>query len=255
VRQKGANADNFDTAELTHGKRSPQLPGFGLAVAPVVIVLLVNIVMSFVLLPRANTDFLHERFNTTLAAVSGVWSVVVALTIASLIILILFRKQLADWRKSVDAGATASVLPLLNTASLVGFGAVVAALPAFAVVRDGFLAVPGGPLVSIAVATNVMAGITGSASGGLTIALNALGATYAELAAAAGISPDLMHRVAAIGSGGLAMLPHNGAVVTLLAICGATQRGSYREIMMVGLVGPVISLACIIVLGKLFGSF
>ena len=255
VRQKGANADNFDTAELEHGARSPQLPGFGLSLVPVLLVLVVNLLMSLLVLPRADTDFLAERFDTTLAAVSGVWSVVVALTIASILVLLLFRKRLVDWRKTIDAGATASVLPLLNTASLVGFGAVVAALPAFAVVRDGFLAVPGGPLVSIAVATNVMGGITGSASGGLTIALNALGATYAELAGAAGIAPELMHRVAAIGSGALAMLPHNGAVVTLLAICGATQRGSYREVMMVGLVGPLLGLSCVIVLGKLFGAF
>jgi len=255
VRQKGANAENFDTAELAHGQRSAQLPGFALSIAPVVLVLLVNLAMSLFVLPRADTDFLAERFDTTLAAVSGVWSVVVALAIASALVLVLFRQRLGDWRKSVDAGATASVLPLLNTASLVGFGAVVAALPAFAVVRDGFLAVPGGPLVSIAVATNVMAGITGSASGGLTIALNALGTTYAELAAAAGISAELMHRVAAIGSGALAMLPHNGAVVTLFAICGATQRGSYREVMMVGLIGPLLALSCVIVLGKLFGAF
>jgi H+/gluconate symporter-like permease len=89
----------------------------------------------------------------------------------------------------------------------------------------------------------------------LTIALNALGQTYAELAAAASIQPELMHRVAAISSGALAMLPHNGAVVTLLAICGATQRGSYREIMMVGLVGPLIGLIVVIALGKLFGAF
>src|SRR6516165_6206663 len=100
-----------------------------------------------------------------------------------------------------------------------------------------------------------MGGITGSASGGLTIALNALGETYAQLAAAAGIPLDLMHRVAAISSGTLAMLPHNGAVVTLLAICGATQRGSYRDIMMVGLIGPLIALTAVIVLGKPFGSF
>ena len=75
------------------------------------------------------------------------------------------------------------------------------------------------------------------------------------MAGAAGIAPELMHRVAAIGSGALAMLPHNGAVVTLLAICGATQRGSYREVMMVGLVGPLLGLSCVIVLGKLFGAF
>ena len=100
-----------------------------------------------------------------------------------------------------------------------------------------------------------MGGITGSASGGLTIALNALGQTYAQLATAASIQPELMHRVSPISSGALAMLPHNGVVVTLLAICGATQRGSYREIMMVGLVGPLIARTVVIALGKLFGAF
>ena len=99
-----------------------------------------------------------------------------------------------------------------------------------------------------------MGGIAGSASGGLITALDALGETYAQQAAAVGIDPALMHRVAAISSGALAMLPHNGAVVTLLAICGATQRGSYREIMMVGLVAPLIALTVVIALGKLFGG-
>jgi H+/gluconate symporter-like permease len=257
VRERATNADNFDPAELPHGHRSEQLPPFALAVSPILIVLAVNLIMSLLVLPRIYTGFLAEpRFGeTSLAAVSGVWSVVTALAIASLALVLIHRKRLPELRKSLDAGANASVLPALNTASLVGFGAVVAALPAFAVVRDGFLAVPGGPLVSIAVAANVMGGITGSASGGLTIALNALGQTYAELAAAASIQPELMHRVAAISSGALAMLPHNGAVVTLLAICGATQRGSYREIMMVGLVGPLIGLIVVIALGKLFGAF
>ena len=256
VRAKGANAENFDTAELPHGHQSKELPPFALAIAPILIVLAANLVMSFMVLPRVDTGFLAEpRFNSTLAAVSGTWSVVTALTIASLVLMVIHRKRLPELRKSLDAGAAASVLPVLNTASLVGFGAVVAALPAFAVVRDGFLAVPGGPLVSIAVAANVMGGITGSASGGLIIAMNALGETYAELAKVAGIDPALMHRVASISSGALAMLPHNGAVVTLLAICGATQRGSYREIMMVGLVGPLLALTVVIVLGKMFGAF
>ena len=106
VRQKGANADNFDTAELEHGARSPQLPGFGLSLVPVLLVLVVNLLMSLLVLPRADTDFLAERFDTTLAAVSGVWSVVVALTIASILVLLLFRKRLVDWRKTIDAGTT-----------------------------------------------------------------------------------------------------------------------------------------------------
>jgi H+/gluconate symporter-like permease len=256
VRARATNADNFDPAELPHGHHSKELPSFALAVTPILLVLAVNLLMSLVVLPRVDTGFLAEpRFNTTLAAVSGTWSVVTALAVASLLLAIVHRKRLPEMRKTLDAGAASSVLPGLNTASLVGFGAVVAALPAFEVVRDGFLSVPGGPLASLAVAANVMGGITGSASGGLIIALNALGETYAQLAAAAGIDPALMHRVASISSGALAMLPHNGAVVTLLAICGATQRGSYREIMMVGLIGPLLALVVVIVLGRLFGAF
>jgi H+/gluconate symporter-like permease len=256
TRERATNADNFDPAELPHGHRSEHLPPFVVAVAPIAVVLAVNLMMGLLVLPRAYTEFLAEpRFGeTTLSAVSGVWSVVTALAGATLVLVLTLRRRLPELRKTLDAGANASVLPALNTASLVGFGAVVAALPAFAVVRDGFLAVPGGPLVSIAVAANVMGGITGSASGGLIIALNALGETYAHLAAS-GVAPELMHRVAAISSGALAMLPHNGAVVTVLAICGATQRGSYREIMMVGLVGPLIALTVVITLGKLLGAF
>jgi H+/gluconate symporter-like permease len=145
--------------------------------------------------------------------------------------------------------------PLLSVASLVGFGAVVAALPAFAAVRDWVLSIGGGPLVSLAVATNILAALTGSASGGLTIALDALGRTYMKIAAEMSIDPALMHRVAVIGSGTLDSLPHNGAVVTLLAVCGSTHRESYFDLLMVGIVGALLALAVVIALGSVIGSF
>ena len=100
-------------------------------------------------------------------------------------------------------------------------------------VRDWVLSIEGGPLVSLAVATNVLASLTGSASGGLTIALDALGATYLRIATEQGIDPALLHRVAVIGAGTLDSLPHNGAVVTLLAVCNSTHRESYFDIVMV----------------------
>jgi H+/gluconate symporter-like permease len=155
----------------------------------------------------------------------------------------------------MDAGANASVLPLVTVASLVGFGAVVAAMPAFAVVRDWVLSIGGGPLVSLAVATNILAALTGSASGGLTIALDALGETYMQLAEQYGIDPALLHRVSVIGAGTLDSLPHNGAVVTLLAVCGSNHRESYFDIVIVAIVGAIIALAAVIVLGSAFGSF
>jgi H+/gluconate symporter-like permease len=155
----------------------------------------------------------------------------------------------------MDAGANAAVLPAFSVASLVGFGAVVAALPSFAVVSDWVLSIGGGPLVSLAIATNVLAALTGSASGGMTIALDALGETYMRIAAQAGIEPALLHRVATIAAGTLDSLPHNGAVVSLLAVCGLTHRQSYFDMVIVGIVGAILGLLAVILLGSTFGSF
>jgi H+/gluconate symporter-like permease len=184
-----------------------------------------------------------------------VWSVAVALAVAIATLVVLNRRRLPELRASMDAGANASVLPIFSVASLVGFGAVVAALPAFGVVRDWVLSISGGPLVSLAIATNVLAALTGSASGGLTIALDALGNIYLEIARATGIDPALMHRIAVIGSGTLDSLPHNGAVVTLLAVCNSTHRKSYFDMVMANIVGPIIALVVVVLLGSMFGSF
>jgi H+/gluconate symporter-like permease len=226
-------------------------------VLPLVVVVGVNLAMSLVVLPRLDVSYLaQERWGaTSLSAVGGVWAVVAALAAAILTVVIVNRTRLPALRATMDAGANASVLPALSVASLVGFGAVVAAMPAFAVVRDWVLGIGGGPLVSLAAATNVLAALTGSASGGLTIALDALGDTYLTLAGERGIEPSLLHRVAVIGSGTLDSLPHNGAVVTLLAVCGTSHRESYFDIVMVGIVGAIIALAVVIGLGSALGSF
>ena len=81
------------------------------------------------------------------------------------------------------------------------------------------------------------------------------GATYMHRAAQIGMDPALLHRVAVIGSGTLDSLPHNGAVVTLLAVCGSTHTESYKDIFMVAIVGAIIALAVVIVVGSLVGSF
>jgi H+/gluconate symporter-like permease len=229
-----------------------------LAALPLVTVIVVNFLMSIVVLPRLDTSYLADDVfgATSLKAVGGIWAVVVALAAAILTLVLTQRKRLASLRQSMDAGANASVLPALSVASLVGFGAVVAALPAFALVRDFVLTIGvGNPLISLAVATNLLAALTGSASGGLTIALDALGETYMRLAADTGLDPALMHRVAVIGAGTLDSLPHNGAVVTLLAVCGTTHRESYFDIFMAAVVSAVIALAATILLGSAFGSF
>ncbi|KAA5602515.1 GntP family permease [Blastochloris sulfoviridis] len=257
VRERATTAREFDPAEINRGSHAAAGPPVAVAFAPLAVVVLVNLLMSLVVLPRLDLAFLAEpRFgSTSLSAVGGVWSVAVALASAILVAIVLNVRRLTELRATMDAGANASVLPVLSVASLVGFGAVVAALPAFEMVRDWVLSIQGGPLVSLAASTNILAALTGSASGGMTIALDALGATYMKLAAELGIDPALLHRVAVIGSGTLDSLPHNGAVVTLLAVCGTTHKDGYLDIVMVGIVGAVLALAAVIGLGTVFGSF
>ena len=257
VRERATTSSAFDPAELQHGHRSIERPGVLVASLPLMIVVLVNLTMSMLVIPRLDTSFLAEPQwgGITIASVSGIWSVMVALIVAILVLVALNRKRLSELRASVDAGANASVLPIISVASLVGFGAVVAALPAFTTVADWVLSIEGGPLVSLAMSINILAALTGSASGGMTIALDALGPVYLEIALQQGIDPALLHRIAVISAGTLDSLPHNGAVITLLAVCGSTHRKSYIDILMCCVVSALLALVAVIVLGGMFGSF
>ncbi|MGA8881713.1 MAG: GntP family permease [Azonexus sp.] len=257
VRERATSSSAFDPAEIKRGHHSQEEPSVLVAALPLIIVVLVNLTMSMLVIPRLDTGFLAEPQwgGIAIASVSGIWSVIVALIVAILVLVVLNRNRLTELRASVDAGANASVLPIISVASLVGFGAVVAALPAFAAVADWVLSIEGGPLVSLAVSTNVLAALTGSASGGMTIALEALGPVYLAIAEQQGIDPALLHRIAVIGAGTLDSLPHNGAVITLLAVCGSTHSKSYIDIVMCCVVSALLGLVAVIVLGGMFGSF
>jgi H+/gluconate symporter-like permease len=253
VRERATTAREFDPEEIARGGRAAALPPLVLAALPLVTVVSVNLFMSFGVLPKIDASFLNEEHwgATSLAAVGGVWSVIVALAVAIVVLIATNFSRLPTLRATMDAGANAAALPIISVASLVGFGAVVASLPAFEAVKAWVLGIEGGPLVSLAVATNILAALTGSASGGLTIALDALGPTYMQT----GLDPSLMHRVAVIGAGTLDSLPHNGAVVTLLAVCGSKHRESYGDVVMAAIVGPIVALAAVIALGSTLGSF
>jgi H+/gluconate symporter-like permease len=257
VRERATTAREFDPVEVHHSQEATKGPPIALAALPVIVVIVVNLLMSFIVLPRMDTSFLAlpQWGETSVSAVGGVWSVIVALLAAIITVIAINFRSIPALRATMTAGANASVLPILSVASLVGFGAIIAALPVFGDVRAWVLSIGGGPLVSLAVATNILAALTGSASGGLTIALDALGPTYLKIAATIGMDPALMHRVAVIGSGTLDSLPHNGAVVTLLSVCGVTHREGYLDIVMAAVVGALLALVVVIVLGSLFGNF
>jgi len=253
-----AEGEGFDIMELSEKPTPAGQPGFFLALFPIILVIALNYLFSKIIIPALDTSFLAlpQFGETNIKAVGGIWSIIAALVISILVVTALNFRRYSNFTESLDSGANASVLPIFNTASLVGFGAVVASLASFEIISSGVLNLGGdNPLVSLALSVSILAGITGSASGGMSIALQAMGATFAEMAAVYGISLDLMHRVTAIAAGSLDVLPQNGAVITLLAICNLTHRDSYADIFMVGIVAPVISLVVVIILGTLFGSF
>ncbi|WP_018922375.1 GntP family permease [Salsuginibacillus kocurii] len=170
------------------------------------------------------------------------WDIIVALISGIILIMLLNLSMIKSFTKAMNAGASGSVIAIVNTSAAVGFGAVVQAVPGFERLTALVLNIQGGPLVSQAAAVNVLAGATGSASGGMSIALDALGEQYYQLALETGIPPEAFHRVASIASGGLDALPHNGAVLTLLAVTGMTHKEAYKDIFVVAVFIPVLSV-------------
>lgn len=257
LREQATVSGDFDLAELDHGKRVEVYPPFALAALPLCVVIVMNFLMSLVVLPRLNFAFLSDPAwgGTSFQAVGGVWSVILALSAANLTVILVNLRRMPDIRASLDAGANSAALPMLTIASLVGFGGIIASLPAFGDVRDAVLSIPGGPLISLTVSMNMLAALTGTASGGMAIALDALGEHFLELAATYNIDPALMHRVTTISAGTLDALPHNGTVLMLLQISKLTHADSYKDMVMTVIVGVLISLVAVLLLGTFVGSF
>ncbi|WP_111431405.1 GntP family permease [Rhodobacteraceae bacterium DSL-40] len=257
IARSGARGEGYGTHPRVSADsdlaQDASLPSFAVAIAPTVLVIVLNAVLTYLIIPNLDTSYLAEaRYGETdVTKVRGIWAIIVALVASILLLIVLNRSRLQHLKDSINTGTMGSLLPVFNTSSEVGYGAVIASLPAFAVVRDAVLNVSSNPLISVAVATNVLAGITGSASGGMSIALQTLGEQFNQLAIENGISPGLMHRVTALSSGGFDALPHNGAVITLLAICGLTHRESYFDIFICAVLIPVFATICVIILGSM----
>lgn len=234
----------------------PAVP-WAVAFLPVIVVIALNFALVNWIFPAMDFSYLEQETYGSVGIddVAGIWGIIVALVASIVLVLATNWTRITDVKGAVNEGTMGSLLPIFNTASEVGYGAVIASLAAFGTIKDAVLGVSSNPLISLALSVNVLAGITGSASGGMSIALETLGDQFKEMAVSQGIDLELVHRVTAISSGGFDALPHNGAVITLLAICGLTHRQSYRDIGVVAIVIPVISLVAVIILGTLFGSF
>jgi H+/gluconate symporter-like permease len=182
--------------------------------------------------------------------IQAIWSIDVALVISIILAAIIGRKRLKKCGgiiKPLNAGAASSLGAILNVASGYAFGSVIASLPGFQVIKTALLNlhIGSGPLFSSIVTTNIMTGITGSSSGGLTIAVGMLGKEWLEWALASGIQPEVLHRIVCLASEGLDTLPHSGALVTLLAVCGLTYKESYYDVFVLTLLKPIVAVICL----------
>lgn len=234
-----------------HGTDTSSLPSFLVAILPILVILVVNFILSKQVFPNIDGSYLETDYGTTLSSVLGNWSLIVSLILGVLLAIILNYKRFDNVVQCLKDGVQGSFLAIMNTASEVGYGNVIKSLAAFGIVAAGMTSISSNPLIGEAVSSSVLAGITGSASGGLSIALETFGETFLVRAQQAGIDPQVLHRVAAVACGGLDTLPHNGAVITLLGITGLTHKESYINIGMCTVVIPLIASIAIIALGSL----
>lgn len=237
------------TDAIENEEHSGKLPPFGIAMLPIVLVLVVGLITSKIVFPSLNLDYL-DSYGTTATKVVGNWSLIVSLVVSTIVAIVANLKRMDNVLKTLSDGVSGSFLAIMNTASEVGYGNVIASMAAFAVVKGALLGLSSNPLVSEAVSVSALAGITGSASGGLSIALQALADTYLRDAMALNINPEVLHRIASMACGGLDTMPHNGAVITVLAVTGMTHKESYGDIAMCTAIIPVITVAICIVLAS-----
>ncbi|HDU4040895.1 TPA: GntP family permease [Klebsiella aerogenes] len=240
MRRKAQRRGEGYGSELINEPETPadlNLPHPAIALLPLIIVGVANLLFTWLIPQAYGSHFLIDLpglkapMESDVKKMVAIWAVMAAL-LCGIIAIFLFagrslKGKLADGSKVAVGGA---MLAALNTASEYGFGGVIAALPGFVQVADALKAIPN-PLLNQAITINILSGITGSSSGGMSIALAAMADRFVESAHAAGIPLEVMHRVASMAAGGMDTLPHNGAIITLLAVTGLTHRQAYKPIL------------------------
>ncbi|KPD21436.1 MULTISPECIES: GntP family permease [Idiomarina] len=167
-------------------------------------------------------------------------ALIVALLGGVIAIAVINFKHFHKPQTAIHEATTGALVAIGNTAAVVGFGSIAKITPAFDTAVNAMTSLPGNELVGAAVAVSVIAGLTGSASGGQAIALPEVGPHYM----AAGVNPEQLHRIVSISSGALDSLPHNGYVVTTIrAICNEKHSAAYWAVAAVTVVVPLMGLA------------
>ncbi len=264
-----AKGEGYGNHILNEPEESDEaLPDWRLSALPLLMVVVLNLYIS----NPFNWDWAYHWDESSLlpflplnlsliassvAKVQAIWSINVALLLSSIVAAWIGRKKLkrlGGVKHPINSGAIGSTSAVLNVASGYAFGCVIVALPAFVAVKEALLglAIGGNPLFSTIVTTNIMVGITGSSSAGLMITVANFGQEWLAMAQQIGMSPEVLHRIVCIASEGFDTVPHAGALVTLMAVCGLTHKESYADVFILTLMKVLVAFICLAVY-MLFG--
>ena len=238
---------NIDNSDIEYNN----LPNIYLSITPILIIFISNLFFSKIFYKIIDGSYL-DKYNLTLDNVSGTWSVIISIVISILFILIINYKKINNLNSVLSSGISNSFLPLLSSSAIVGYGSIIKSLPIFITLQSIILNISSNPIISEAISVNIICGITASASGGLTITLDALAPTFINMSQSLNIPLEVMHRIASLASGGLDTLPHNGAVITTLAICGLTHKESYKDIFITSVVIPIAVTVFMVIATSIF---
>ncbi|HEL1207918.1 TPA: GntP family permease [Streptococcus equi subsp. zooepidemicus] len=214
---------NEDTTERV-------LPPFVASILPLILLIVIAIIGSLL-----GDEFVKKNI-IYVALLTGIISAIV-----------LFNKYIDQKIATLSIGASGAVGPIFATASAVAFGSVVTAASGFGVFSDIILNIPGPPVISLTVLTSAMAAITGSSSGALGIVMPNFAQYYLD----AGVSPEIIHRVAAVASNILTIVPQSGVFLTFLSLTGLSHKNGFKQTF-ITVFGSTLVAESIIMLTSLF---
>lgn len=211
------------------------------AFLPILLVIVGNIGLTYYFSQQNVIDYYLEYGGT-----NGIWPITISIFFAIILAILLHWKKFKNKIATLSKGAQDSLAPIFNTATQVGFGGVIKSLPAFLAIEVAIFSIKAPLLISVAIGTALIAGIVGSTSGGVAIAMVAFGQNWADMAIAQGISLGVLHRVILFGASMLDTLPHSGFIITVLNVCGLTHKQSYKNLFIVTCLFPMISTVFVV---------
>lgn len=233
--------------EETDGEKIVTQGNILVALTPILIVIIGNIFFTHYF----QLEHVIQHY-AGFGGVQGIWSITISLCIAIVVTLLLYRREIGNIVRTLTQGANDSLAPIFNTATQVGYGGVVKILPVFVVIKAAVFSIPGSALIAASVGTAVLAGIVGSTSGGVGLAMLAFGKELLALSVEQHIPAGLMHRIIVFSASTFDTLPHSGFIITLLGVCGLTHKQSYKELFIVTCLFPVFAVVVMIAYATLF---